>query len=940
MILAIFVGFTPTFLGVNSGTDYAKGREFIFQVSVRDLDTDYSYINSQNAKTDADLAEDIEDILDEFKDRLDLAGVSNPSVELVTQTPSDPSEPTDYLIRVSYKAQYEQLYDAINDYLMFDEDISITIITTSDDQTGNFTQYSSAGTESDNTRQLFDFDEVSIDTSTGSPRVRIELADPSFFYESIYQTVVSNTSTDDDDSSDEDTDSDDEEEETTDPEAYIYVVNHWRDNYDISEAVGENSASYYTDAVNNVMYSLDTTNPDGLFEDYDSSNEDDESYEGYEAIFVDYTQYCPDLTEVTSSSVLQRLINQITQIEVYKLSSDPYDYDITLLNESYATTSTTTGRTDATVEQIAQYGNLTISTLLIATLIAFVLVALFLSLSHGILSLLGVAVTGGSVLLSAVFMTTFGVEFNIGAIVGLLITAVMALFGCYVYFKKVKESCYQGKNLKKANSEASKRTLWYQVDIAIVGLVFGITTYLFNNAILQSMGAMLILGSIFGFLLDTLVVRLCYWLLANSSYINDRLKLLRIDTKLIPNVANDEKSVYFESFKEQGAKKETKKSKLITLIVAGVLLLGSIIAIPTVNAVNGSIYGGDTSTYIGDQINIRYNIEALEDYEDGFATVSELEDQLLNKIKVLSGTSVSEDDAYLQYSEDIEVFYYYNYSSSTTENGSYYFNYIITLTEEYSEDDTFYLEDNTSVMGSLAQVVIYGINNGDFESTNGTIEVYYGNITSYTDDYLSLYILFALLIVLGVLFLYILARYGLSKSLIAFFGSAVPATITIGLYSILQISASSYNTLAAVVIIFITYLILLYYFMKEREGIRENKPNITSEDERRAVVRQYNALSYDGILLIMGIVAILFVSYLFSTTFQTSVILASIVGLFIAIILINNLLNPVEEYARDKYLAYRENREAKNKEKTKKAKKEKKQVDDGPEESIIIGIND
>ena len=50
ILISVFVGFVPTFSNVNAGADYAQGKEFIYQVSLKD--ETLNYINGTSSFAD------------------------------------------------------------------------------------------------------------------------------------------------------------------------------------------------------------------------------------------------------------------------------------------------------------------------------------------------------------------------------------------------------------------------------------------------------------------------------------------------------------------------------------------------------------------------------------------------------------------------------------------------------------------------------------------------------------------------------------------------------------------------------------------------------------------------------------------------------------------------------------------------------------------------
>ena len=926
ILVAVFVGFVPTFYGVNASADYDNGREYIYQVTLKqDQTSTDNYINYTNyTKDEQTLSEDIDDIVDEFKNRLETANISNAVVEKVDGVGGQNNGENEqiYTIRVAYKAQYEQLYSAVNELLTFDRNLSIATIQDSETSDGNFPQNDSSGNA-----QLFNFSEITADFSTGSPRIRIPLANPQYFYDTIY-TPIHDANSSSSDSSDT---SDDTAKETTPDSAYIYIVNDWKTSYSIESAVSsDTSGSYATDAVNNVLYRLDTTNPAGFFDGYEEGSE---SEEGYSAIFIDNTQFLQDLNNVNDTAVQQRLMTTITNLEVAKLTSTPYEYNITLLNVSFPSGSGTTNIVPAFIEQLKQYGTLTFSSLIIATLIAFFLISAFMALNYGISALSGISLTSGVLLLSAFCMSFFGVEFNIGTILALICVAVVSIFTTIVYYRKVRETCYSGKNLKKANQEASKRTIMYQLDISVILIIIGVVGYLFSNTVVMSMGAVFILGGIFNFILNAICLRGIYWLLANSSFINSHLGLLRIKKELIPDLSKDEKATYFDSYKEQ---KVNKKQRLIPLIVSSILLVGSLIAIPTVNAVKGNIYGQSTSNELNTQIVISYETQS-RNAENGFATASEIENEVLNNIYVYNSGTEETPELISYTSGNIDIMYYSKIAEPNDSYSTYYFTYIINLDEIYSNDQSFIINNDLSTSYSLQEAVNQAINNSSFsQNISDSLGIYSGVVTNYTDDTLTSETFIFSLISFGIITIYVLIRYGLGKAIISFIYATGIGVISIGICSMLQVGLASTNTLAIVLIAIIGYSILLYYYYKEREVLKDNAQYIKTVDDKKDFIRLSHFLSLDHVLYVSGLALILLISFLFATTFTNVIIISGIVGLFFAFWLMS-LLEPSERICQ---LTWSKTKALIHFERKNKKKKTIKKESDGPQEAIFIGIND
>lgn len=947
ILVSVFIGFVPTFSNINASGDFSRGKEFIYQVSVKNENNDLNYINGDSSfKSETELNSDIDDVVNEFKSRLENIDITDAVVEKIDNKSDDSQSDKYYSIKVSYKAQYDQLYDAINSYLTFDWNLSISITK----EPYNFSQY----VDNTNTSQeaLFKRGEAYLDTSSTLPVINIPLADPQTFKDDILDTVKKTDSSDDSSSTsskklslintfaEDSTDSSEEDSEPT-TDDYIYIVNNWVDLYDITKAV--ESSNYYSDATNNVLYKLNTTDLSSMFADYDESD----TSKVCEILKLDYSQYCPDLSNITNTAVLQRVINTFAKIEAAKLNSTSYKYKISLLNESYiSTNSSDNGENSiaALVEQLKDKGTLVFSSLIIATICAFVLIALFLTLNFGVASILGLSCGSAVTLLSASMLSLFGVEFNIGTIVGLIAVAIVSIISSVVYFKKVREMCYAGKNLKKACSDANKKTILFHLDISVVTLILGIVAYLFDNYAIMSLGAILIIGGILNFLFSTFVLKGIYWLLANSSFIADHLKLLMIKKEIIPDLSKDEKPTYFDSFKQEEPK---KKNKIINLSVFGILLLASIIAIPTVTAVKGNVYGKEQQTVQNSEVYITYKVLKNDDNQSGIASNTELEELVLNKIYTYSESATDNKGSKLSYSSLNSVYY----STIIDDEGNTYldFTHIIELNSKVSTNDTFiYSEDGVTRQGALNDVikdVVFEVAISQYDKSisgidNDSRSVYLLTSYNYSNDSLSYDIFVFIAIGISICTGYILLRYGLGKAMISLLVVITSSVISIGLYSMLLVGAASTNTLSLALIAVVGYAMILYYFSSQRELIKDNKNlKLTNKEKLDEMLRTNHSLIFSTLLICLSLSSLILISFILSKSFTNVVIISALLGNCISIIFIKCFVQDLQKvnekcWARTKKIVKFDSFKKKNK------KKDAKKNDDGPQEAIFIGIND
>lgn len=942
ILISVFVGFIPTFYNVNASGDYASGREFIYQIKAKSLPSNnMNYINeNSDSKTEEDLVKDIDDVLDTLKDRLNKAEISNPIVEKL-EGKNVNEENGIYTIRVAYKAQYEQLYDAINSYLTFDWNLSVSIIQDN---------YSPSQNNSEGKAQLFKRGKATLDTNSGSPIIKLPLANQSFFYDNIYKKVTSSS----EDTSNafnfkdlmvknEDTTTD---ENTPEDKDYIYIVNNWANEYNIESAVSSStSSSYYSEAVNNVLYKLNTKSPSDIFEDYDANNE---SKDGYSTLLIKYSDYLPSsLNSVTDKAVLQRLVLALSKIELNKLNSNSIGYDIVLLNSTFPTTSTTTNVVPALVEKLKSHGNLTLNALLYGTIAAFILVALFMTLNYGLPALGGFSLVSATTLCSAALLSFFGVEFNIGTILALITVAVISIFSVCIYFNKVKEACYSGKALKKANTEASKKTLIYHVDISLITLIVGVIGYLFNNPIIMSIGAILIVGGLLNFMFNGLVLRGLYWLLANSSYIEEHINLLRIRKDFIPDLSKDEKPTYFDEFKKA---KVTKKNTIITSVILGLLLVGSIISLPLTTALKGNVYGANISEAQTSQIYIQYNVDANDESKNGFTTITNIEENLINNIVTKNNEKASK----LSYTTGNTKVMYYTTTIDDKGNNQYTFTYVIKLNAIYDDSANYYYvaDGSTNIPQTLeakglVDVVSDIIKDGTIKDSVSNATVYLGTSYNYSDDYLNYDAFIYIVISIAIASAYILLRYGFGKFVISLLFVSAISTISIGFFSILQVGYASTNTIGLVLIIMLAYGSLLYYFTKEKDYLKDNHSQISSLNDKEQLLSEIHAISRYQLLNISGISLLAIVPFIISQSFKQTIILMVVLSFFLIMLGLNSLLDLSEhvclitwERTKSNYHKMTIKHQEKIEEKNKKNKKKAKDTSDGPQEATFIGIND
>ncbi len=903
ILLSAFVGFVPTILSINASADYDSGQNFIYKISLKDDGT-----KNEGDITNGDA---LNSIIEVFKDRLDSANISTYKLE---------SEGND-TIRLSFKDKSE-VNTYVSKYLTFDANIQAM------DYNGEVILESS---------EFLASGEAYIDYSDGTPVVVLPLADPEGFKTKLYDNIKNASSSDSSSSSSTKkigglqtyADSDDSSDESTSNENYLYIVNNWKSETYSMKTIIEESSSANTDETDAYIDRIDATNAANFFFDYDSSNSDNTFTK------LKYTGFTSDAGGDLS------LANRLATIVVNKFNASSLDYKVTLINKDYINSAS--NNVAAFIENLIYHGNkygqyqsIVLSSLLISAIIAFVITSAFIILNYGIGGISTIAITPAMLISTLAVFNSFGAEFNVGTIIALIGITIISIFSSASYFKAVKENLYRGKNLRKANQDASKNTGFIQIDLSVISIILGLVAYLIPNNIMLSIGVILILGGLFNLVLNGILLRAMYYFLANSTFIENHLNLLMIERKKIPDLSKDEKPVYFEQFKKSPGKK--KKAKIFG-IIGTALLFVSAIGIASFQLINGNIYNSNNNVVSSSRVYLEFNYK-----ENGaIKTVSDLEKKVLNNLYTFDTDSNARTDKKVAYNDILNFTYSYkeNYSVNKETLKTDY--YIIELSSVLSEetkvsayvDSTHYL-DNVDIEDALQYLIVDYNNASNFTSAElKSVK----NVNSDTNNYYCL--LFASIgtAIVGV---YMIFRFGISKGLVSILFVAASSIIITGIFSLSRGNFDSQITFGVILLTIIGFAILENYYVVDREIKKEHhldKKNIDGlkEDSYFAI-----NLAHSNVTIMSGLSSFVVISFLFAKTFSISFIFFVILGLFLMLMFykvltinivykLSSFFGSIGNRISTKYESHR----AKVNE-----KRHKSDDGDGPQEATFIGIND
>lgn len=915
MLVAILVGVAPTILQINGTSDYEQSKQYVYKISQKNYDSNNldGTNNGYEDLNDESRQEILDEVVETFETRLNNANITDYSLKTSGFD----------TIKINLKTE-ETLYDDISSYLTN----SWSYMASTFDGDPLVGQTPKEIQESSGNANFFKAGSARVEFRNNYPFVVFDLADPEAF-NTVYQDAKK---TEDEKNIKSksfgsiQTLEDGEGESTTKETNKIYILNNWVEGLDIKTLLSSEGNPNLTpkQVKEHIITSFDATKPDSFFWNYDDTlSKEDQEKVVHEQIF--FGTYNVANTEDNSiyDTVEQNRVTAYKKANIWanKFNSSVLEHGITLINQSgnnaFGDSIPPNYEYLVFMNQI-QWTN----TLYISALIAIVVVSLFYALNYGMSSLVGIVTNLGILVVSLGLFNAFGAEFNIGAILALFVIIAVSIFSQTIFFKKIRNELYLGKNIKKAFQEGNRKSTWHLIDFSVIALILGVIAYLIPNTILNSFGALLIVGAILNVLLNGVVLRITAWLLYNSSYVLNHKKVISVDDKFIPNLANDEKPTYFDNFKKVGV-----KNNKILLIIGAILLIGSIASITTSQIIRGNIYNYSAQKQ-GSEIVLRFDetnvtesdVAQIETY------VETIKNTLQTKVFTLENKALFKDVEVEEYS--------YSYLINKVTNKEYYFN--IPLNSKLNIDDKIRIENSS---GNIVEVTLSeGIDSVIRSELTKVDYIAINDIYLNVNDYNNYYSLIFSSIAIGIISIYLLFRFGIAKTILSILFIGGSLLITVGLFSIINGPFLSVITLGVLFLTMFGYMSICSYFIEEKQIMSENKRELTTLDAKMEAFSEGVNLTYLHVVNSTLLVAFMIISMFFTTSVNQYLIILIIIGMVIVTIFFNGLLLPLEM----KISKLVELVQTKFKNRVRKEKKNKKESNksDGPEEAVFIGIND
>ncbi len=525
------------------------------------------------------------------------------------------------------------------------------------------------------------------------------------------------------------------------------------------------------------------------------------------------------------------------------------------------------------------YANDSYKKVLIASLIAIVLVVVFLSLNYKIGGLISSLVLLLNTFVTLTLFVTFKGIINQQTIAALIVAIGIAIDSIIVLFERINSEIYSGKNSERALNEGCKKSINSIVDTNIVILIMSLVMFFLGNSI-ANFALLLSLSSVSTLVIMTIV---------NKFFLSYVVKLNN------KNTVFGAKKSYLENKDEYLSKKNSQSSPLkITkkyLLGCGAFTVVALVVMLVLQLTSGSMFNYNSTIAQNSSITI-------------ISTENKLSDN--NKIMEFFGES------------DLSIELSSIKTSEIKENGVTKYKIVVTT------DDII-----TSKEKDLKNKVIdtFGENKEYIEN----YELYINNITPKATQVSLLNALYTAGIGLLIAGIYIAIKYRYSYALAAIASIVSTIALTALFFGLTRIKIGSDIIIAiyAISVYGLNTLIVTFNRLKEMMG-NNTKKYISNEERYDAVKKSINAILPRTILTTIAISIISVVLLAFSSVMNYSFYIALVVGLVLSSI--NAIIIASQIWLIFEKLSDKKKRTFKPKKKNTKFKE--------LEEQVFVGIND
>lgn len=626
--------------------------------------------------------------------------------------------------------------------------------------------------------------------------------------------------------------------------------------------------------------------------------------------------------------------NQMAEYICNCFNASKYEFDVKPMFVTQSASGSTINTHDVTAtayngENLITLGsdvNLKMSKTLIATLIAIGIVSLLLVVFYRLSSIAVIVSSISTTYLVYLIFSAMSATFNIAAIIGGLIVTLTVIASCIMYLHKFKEEVYKGRMLKKANHEASKKNIMFDIDMAVITIFAGLMFYALGGAALRPLGIVLFFGGLIGLAMNLIIFRIMMWLLTNSTGLQDKLSFFNLEKEAVNNVMSSE----VKDDKNTKKVDYTKHKKPIGILM-GLISIASIVGIIVFGTMKGSPLNvtnavkNTTSVYT--TVLVEGNNQVVKDDETFKAKILPL---IKYNDKNLSVKS--ENGTYMI--ENVE----YNYE---TKIETKHYTFVANLDSEliFKDSDKYTVTEGTAVVDcqSLDEAFVEAFNY--VETNHGDAVSSVKSVSETVDTPKQGFVALASgIAIIGAAF-YCALRYRPSRGLALLTVSGVSTVSAYGIFVLTRVGTSAVTSLAMPIVALISIVACVIYFNKEKELVKENKNKPSLEERSQIMTKSLQAIA-TAILYFVVIVAYLTINY-FGFGLNTYAMLfgSAIVGVIIAVISVLVLAGPLGSMFEKLFSKIKLPKVFKR-EKKSRIKLQNKPKTSEPQETIFIGIND
>lgn len=610
------------------------------------------------------------------------------------------------------------------------------------------------------------------------------------------------------------------------------------------------------------------------------------------------------------------------------LNASEYNYDVTF---DYSTDVTAT--IDSIVSPNDWHLSVYMGPTMIACIVALAVAAIVLALFYRLGALGIMSNTIISIELGILIFSYFSAQFGIGALVGFMLGGLVTIFGGVYYYNKIKEELYKGRSLKKAESEAGKKSVWPILDAGIIAIVIGLCIYGFIPGAVGKLGLSLIWTAAFGTVLNLVLGRFQGWMLANDPDSEKKLgKIYFVDEKKIPDLLKEEKQQYFGTY----AEKDFTKHKKIWGIGGGALLLASIIGLTIFANLDSGILNYAGAYENTTSINVEYRVESTSQATKTMATLDDVHSALLDLIeydgKTLSNYVTSDitlETTTVSINDDSEIktytVYHFDVPLNVYFNPETQYNFTVNGTAQ-----------NDYLNSALETAISY---NADADAITAS-----GNRVTYQAGTPEMGVIYASLgVAAASLFIYFWLRFRLARALPATLFALGNSVLIAGFFALTRIPVTPVVTIAVLSAFILFEFLAIFLLNKEKELINDSREkDKTSLEFRNAQLSLANSQSAgDGIIFALLALGMILPFVGIAPSAYRPIFLGVAISIVFALAIVLILTTPTS-IALSKGVAYLKAQISdawKNRPQTKKNSQQKKRSGE-PEEATFIGIND